>query len=817
MIQSKGQGRKKKVKTAAPRTPRTRKPANMSVEEWQVALRREFGREQAFKVKNMGTDPIFSEFELVNPKTEKTYRVAIRGTELGSNYCSCPDFAVNTLGTCKHVEWLLAKLERKPGAKKAFKEGFQPAYSEVYLRYGAQRLVCWRAGTACPRELASLAKEYFGSDGVLRPEAYAEFDEFARKANSYGHDVRIYDDALAFIAQVRDDAIRRRRIAEAFPQNGRARSMNGLVKVKLYPYQQEGALFAATAGRCLIADDMGLGKTVQAIAAVEILARTMGVQRVLVVAPTALKHQWKQEVERFSNRDATVVEGLLTARRRLYRAPSFYKIVNYDVVHLDLEAIAEWAPDVVILDEAQRIKNWQTRRAKVIKQIPSEYAIVLTGTPLENRLEELHSIMEFVDRFRLGPLFRFVHEHQHTDETGRVIGYRNLDRISKSLERVLVRRRKGEVLRQLPERTDKHFFVDMTPEQAEHHEENAKIVAEIVAKWRRMSFLSDKDHLRLMIALQNMRMACNSTYLLDKETDFSVKPDEFSLLLDDLLEHPENKVVVFSQWLGTHELLIRRLDAAKRPYAYYHGSLDGKGRKRAIERFKKDTECRILLCTDSGGLGLNLQEGSIVIIMDQPWNPAVLEQRVGRVHRLGQHRPVQVYHFVSQGTIEHGMLNVLRFKSSVFAGVLDGGDKDVFLDKGKAKKFMETVADVVNNVPTAMPPHEKTAPDSAADGPPDEKPAAGMAKPASAAPNPWNDVLEAGLGLFGKVAQALQPAGESFPDILARISAATSSALAKNEQTGTAELRIPLPDPDTINRIADALGGLAGLLRGRRQ
>lgn len=815
MVESKS--RRRKVKTVAPRTPRMRKPRDLSVEEWQVALRREFGREQTYRYEKIGTEPIFSEYAVSNPQTGGTYRIAIRGTALGANYCSCPDFTVNTLGTCKHIEWLLAKLQRRRGAKKAFKEGFHPAYSEVYLRYGAQRVVCWRAGSACPDGLATLAKDYFGSDGALRPAGYARFDEFSRKAASSGHDVRIYEDALGFIAQVRDEEVRRRRIAEAFPQNRRARLIDDLLKVNLYPYQQEGAMFAAMAGRCLIADDMGLGKTIEAIAAVEILARTMGVQRVLVVAPTALKHQWKQEVERFSDRDAMVVEGLLTARRRLYETPSFYKVTNYDVVHLDLEAIRAWAPDVVILDEAQRIKNWQTRRAKMIKRIPSEYAIVLTGTPLENRLEELHSIMEFVDRFHLGPLFRFVHEHQHTDETGQVIGYRNLDRIAKSLQQVLVRRRKTEVLRQLPARTDKHLFVEMTPEQLQHHEENAKTVGEIVKKWRRMGFLSDKDHLRLMIALQNMRMACNSTYLIDKETDFSVKPDECFLLLEDLFEDPENKAVIFSQWLGTHELLIRRLDAAKQPYAYYHGSLDGKERKRAIERFKKDADCRILLCTDSGGVGLNLQEGSVVIMMDQPWNPAVLEQRVGRVHRLGQHRSVQVYHFVSQGTIEHGMLNVLRFKSSIFAGVLDGGDKDVFLDKAKGKKFMETVEEVVNSTPEPMPPHETPSPATAAETFTEEEPPAASAKREPGAPDPWSDVLTAGIDLFGKFAQALRPVTAAHRDALPQLSAAAASVLAKNEKTGAPELRIPLPDAETANRLAEVLSGLAGLLRGRRE
>ena len=185
----------------------------------------------------------------------------------------------------------------------------------------------------------------------------------------------------------------------------------------------------------------------QAIAAVEILARVAGVERVLVVSPTALKHQWRQEVERFAGRDAAVVEGLWPQRKATYASPSFYKLTNYETIERDMELIREWAPDVVILDEAQRIKNWETRRARAIKQLDSRFAIVLTGTPLENRLSELHSIMEFVDKFHLGPLFKFLHAHQHVDESGRVIGYRDLDKVKESLAGVLVRRRKAEVPR----------------------------------------------------------------------------------------------------------------------------------------------------------------------------------------------------------------------------------------------------------------------------------------------------------------------------------------------------------------------------------
>lgn len=169
---------------------------------------------------------------------------------------------------------------------------------------------------------------------------------------------------------------------------------------------------------------------------------------------------------------------------------------------------------MIILDEAQRIKNWKTRRAQSVKKLDSKYALVLTGTPLENRLEELQSIVEFIDRFHLGSMFRFLAEHQHVDEDGRVIGYRNLSRIAESLEPILVRRTKNEVLKELPERLEKNYFVPMTDEQMKHHEENQETVTRIVAKWRRLGFLSETDQRMLMIALQNMRMSCNSTYLL---------------------------------------------------------------------------------------------------------------------------------------------------------------------------------------------------------------------------------------------------------------------------------------------------------------
>src|SRR5262249_38593513 len=186
----------------------------------------------------------------------------------------------------------------------------------------------------------------------------------------------------------------------------------------------------------------------------------------------------------------------------------------------------DWAPDLVILDEAQRIKNWSTRTARSVKQVSSPYALVLTGTPLENRLEELISIVQFVDQFRLGPTFRLLHEHQVRDEFGKVVGYRDLDKIGKTLAPILVRRHKDEVLQQLPERIDNNIFVPMTTLQRKHHTENMEIVARIVYKWRRYRFLSEADQRRLMIALLRMRMACDNSYLVDHVSDEGPKANE---------------------------------------------------------------------------------------------------------------------------------------------------------------------------------------------------------------------------------------------------------------------------------------------------
>lgn len=257
-----------------PKLSRTHAPADLSPLDWQRRLRRQFGREQDFGLENLTSEPFFSEFRVSNPVSKSSHRVAIRGLGPGGNFCSCPDYSTSELGTCKHIEFTLAQLEKKRGAKTAFARGYQPAFSELYLRNDGKRRVHFRAGTDCPQAVEEAAVALFDvdRDGMLPDDRFGDLEPFMATVSKSGHEFRVYDDALEFVAGKRDAERRASNLEQIFARGAADPGLQTLLKVPLYPYQAEGALFAARVGRALIGDDMGLGKTIQAIAATEILA-----------------------------------------------------------------------------------------------------------------------------------------------------------------------------------------------------------------------------------------------------------------------------------------------------------------------------------------------------------------------------------------------------------------------------------------------------------------------------------------------------------------------------------------------------------------
>ena len=442
---------------------------------------------------------------------------------------------------------------------------------------------------------------------------------------------------------------------------------------------------------------MGLGKTVQAIGVAELLRKEGLVTSVLVLAPTSLKYQWKCEIEKFTgDAEVVIVEGTHLKRRELYDGAGTYKIVSYNSACNDIKILGKLECDLLIMDEVQRLKNWNTQISKAARRIESDYSVILSGTPLENKLEELYSIVEFADQYALSPYYKFRNDCILTDDTGKVLGYQNLNAVGDRLKDILIRRRKKDVNLQLPERMDKTVFVPMTKEQMGIHDEFRNVVARLVLKWQRMHFLSETDRRRLMLSLSQMRMVCDSTFILDQKIRNDTKVEEAMNIISDIIDGSEDgKVVVFSSWERMTRLLAQELENRGIGYENLHGGVPSAKRKNMVSNFTELPQSRVFLSTDAGSTGLNLQAASTIINLDLPWNPAVLEQRIARIYRIGQQRNIQVINLVAAHTIEESMIGKLKFKTSLFEGVLDGGDDAVFASDDKFAKIMDLVGDYV--------------------------------------------------------------------------------------------------------------------------
>jgi len=288
---------------------------------------------------------------------------------------------------------------------------------------------------------------------------------------------------------------------------------------------------------------------------------------------------------------------------------------------------------------------------------------------LENRLEELYSVLEFIDDRRLGPDFRFAHQFRVDDGRGRVEGYKNLDRLRELLKPVLLRRTRAMVLQQLPQRTTEIVRVVPTQEQVDIHSTQQQIISQIVHK----AYLTEMDLLRLQKALLISRMVADSTFLVNKqEPAYSTKLERLHELLGQLIAEADRKIVLFSEWTTMLDLIEKTiLRPLGTTFVRLDGSVPQRKRQTLVHRFQNDPDCRMFITTNAGSTGLNLQAANTVVNVDLPWNPAVLEQRIGRAHRMGQKRPVQVYLLVTTGTIEEKLLATLAAKKDLSIAALD--------------------------------------------------------------------------------------------------------------------------------------------------
>lgn len=646
------------------------------IREKAMEDRRSRARKEEFKV--IRGDMIKGD-HLLETEQGRQYRVTLHDPANGLGHCSCPDFNTNQLGTCKHLlalkEQILSKKDLEQGREELF------PFVDVYWdsAKGLPRLFCERPRSEI-QEIAPVLEKYFDQGGIFRLEDLGrtlDFMDAVRERKQVRIREEVHNRVEGYFLKQEVDELSR----EELP------SLEG-ISTALYPYQEDGVRFGLYRKAALIGDEMGLGKTLQAIALGILKKEVFGFNRVLIITMASLKEQWKREIERFTGEQAVVVAGSARMRQQIYfQDDSLFKITNYEAVLRDVTTLRRFKPDLVILDEAQRIKNFATKTADAVKSLPRKHALVLTGTPLENKLEDVYSIVQFLEPYLLAPLWKFAADHfmLSREKKDKILGYRNLALLHEKLKPLVIRRRKEEVLKDLPEQVTNTYYLELSEVQSKMHNGYKQYLLPLLNK----KFLTPMDVRRIQELLLQMRRVCDSTYLVDRSTRISPKLKELEGILDEIVVQSGRKMVIFSEWTTMTYLIAKQLSRMGINFVELSGKIPVNKRQALIDEFTNNPECKVFLSTDSGGTGLNLQAADCVLNFELPWNPARLNQRIGRVNRIGQtSTSINVINLVSKNSIEEKILAGIHLKTELFSGVFDGGVDLVEFSREKRNQML---------------------------------------------------------------------------------------------------------------------------------
>ncbi|MES2790229.1 MAG: DEAD/DEAH box helicase [Planctomycetota bacterium] len=415
-----------------------------------------------------------------------------------------------------------------------------------------------------------------------------------------------------------------------------------------FPYQYEGIAWLFAQQAALLADEMGLGKTMQTITAMRLLLRAGQVNRILLVCPKPLIPNWQREFKNWAEELPIVtIEGDATHRKLQWTMPGVpILLANYEVLVRDFEMLADDPPkfDLLVLDEAQRIKNRGSRTALTARGIPRKRSWALTGTPIENRPEEMASLYEFME---------VIPECSCPD-------LRQLQKLSKSY---VLRRTKDLVMKDLPPRFDRDEILELGPAQKLAYETAEK--DGIIRLTEMGESISVQHVFELVLRLKQITN-------FEPVSGESAKLERLEADMEEIAASG-GKAILFSQWTKTIDFLEEKL--ARFNPLVYHGKIPPKKREPILTEFKEATDRPLLMMSyATGAVGLNLQFAGYVFLFDRWWNPAVEDQAINRAHRIGQKTQVIVTKFISKDTIEERIDRVLNEKRQIFAAVLGDGD-----------------------------------------------------------------------------------------------------------------------------------------------
>lgn len=416
-----------------------------------------------------------------------------------------------------------------------------------------------------------------------------------------------------------------------------------------FPHQYEGIGWLFSQESALLADEMGLGKTMQMITAVRLLLRGGQVRRILLVCPKPLIPNWQREFRAWAEELPVVtVEGDTARRNLIWKMPGVpILMTNYEVMVRDMEAMPEEERpkfDLVVLDEAQRIKNRDSKTAVVTRDLKRKRSWCLTGTPIENRPEELVSLFEFME---------VVNARATPD----------LRQLSKLADQYILRRTKDIAMKDMPPRLDRDAYLELSPAQK---------YAYTVAEKEGVVQLNDMGDQVTVQHVFELVLRLKQITNFDPLTNESSKLDRLVADMEEIAASG-GKAILFSQWTKVLDWLAVRLQQFN-PLVY-HGGVPTKKREPILAEFKEDPSKHIILMSyGTGAVGLNLQFAGYVFLFDRWWNPAVEDQAINRAHRIGQKSTVIVTRFICNDTIEERIDAVLRHKREIFESVLGDGD-----------------------------------------------------------------------------------------------------------------------------------------------
>jgi SNF2 family DNA or RNA helicase len=450
------------------------------------------------------------------------------------------------------------------------------------------------------------------------------------------------------------------------------------VKADLRPYQMEGVHWLERLRLMylngILADDMGLGKTLQTIVALTQHHKTND-KPSLVICPTSLLYNWKEELHKFHPKFKTIViDGIPTQRKKMIANLKGYDVVitSYSLLQKDVDQYLEGVFNYVILDEAQHIKNRGTRNAKSVKLLKSDYRLILSGTPIENSLDELWSLFDFLMPGFLNTYDRFVEKYI------RVAGaeqQKNLEYLRKKVAPFILRRMKVDVLKDLPPISELVYHCKLSDVQSDLYKSYAASARDELTKLvARDGF--DKVQIHVLATLTRLKQICCHPAIFAKETAEMGDSTKYDMLLEMLqtLIQSKHKTVIFSQY--TKMLQIMKSDFEERGIKFSYLDGTSKNRLDIVNEFNENAEIPVFLVSlKAGGTGLNLVGADTVIHYDMWWNPAVESQATDRVYRMGQTQNVSVYKLVTLNTIEEKIVEMQKRKQGIVKKIVTSDDE----------------------------------------------------------------------------------------------------------------------------------------------